>query len=141
MNGFLLDTNVVSELRKGARADKNVSCWIAERKETELFISVITLAELRRGIALLKPRDSDQADVLAKWCDQVEHDFGRTGHLLPIREAEANSWGDLMSVRNLPVLDAFLAATAISLDLTLVTRNVSDFHDLPLAVENPFASR
>ena len=138
MNGFLLDTNVVSELRKGARANAGLAAWFAARHRRELFLSAVTLAELRRGIALIVRRDADQAEHLRRWCDRVQRDFGRTGHLLAIRAAEAAEWGELMAVRPLPLMDGFLAATAKVHDLVLVTRNAVDFEGVPIQVENPF---
>ena len=141
MNGYLFDTNVVSELRKGVRADAHVTAWFARRDRRELFLSAITLAELRRGIALIARRDSAQADHLRVWCDRLQRDFGRTGRLLPIRAAEAAAWGELMALRPLPVLDGFLAATAQVHTLTLATRNEADFASLPVPVENPFAAQ
>lgn len=119
--------------------DANVADWFAGRRKRELFISSITLAELRRGIALLKRKDKQQAAVLQQWCDQVQRDFGRAGHLLSIRAAEAAAWGELMAKRPLPTLDAFLAATALVHDLTLATRNVADFDGVPVRLESPFA--
>lgn len=139
MNGYLLDTNVVSELRKGPRADLGLAGWIAQRNRRELFLSAVTLAELRRGIALLENRDPEQAETLRRWCDRVQRDFGRTGRLLPIRAAEAAAWGDLMAIRPLPIMDGFLAATAKVHDLTLTTRNEVDFVGLPIRIENPFS--
>ena len=138
MNGFLLDTNVVSELRKGVRANSGLASWFAERNRRELFLSAVTLAELRRGIALIARRDPAQAEHLRGWCDRVQRDFGHTGRLLPIRAAEAAAWGELMALRPVPILDGFLAATAKVHDLTLVTRNTDDFESLPIRVENPF---
>ena len=139
MIGFLLDTNIVSELRKGARANAGLAAWFNARNRRELFVSAVTLAELRRGVALIDRRDPAQAEHLRLWCDRVQRDFGRTGRLLSIRAAEAAAWGELMALRPLPVLDGFLAATAKVHDLTLVTRNERDFTSLPIRVENPFA--
>jgi predicted nucleic acid-binding protein len=141
VKGFLIDTNIVSELRKGPNADTALAAWFAERNRRELFLSVVTLAELRRGIALIARRDSAHADTLRQWCDRVQRDYGRTGRLLPIRAAEAAAWGELMAVRPLPIMDGFLAATAQVHDLTLVTRNETDFAGLPLHIENPFSKR
>ena len=141
MNGYLLDTNVVSELRKGARADLRVTAWFQRRNRRELFLNAITVAELRRGIALISKRDQAQADNLRIWCDRLQRDFGRTGRLLPIRAADAAAWGELMAIRPMPVLDCFLAATAQVHFLTFATRNEADFAGLQLAVENPFADR
>ena len=141
MRGYLLDTNAVSELRKGERANRNVTAWYQARDKRELYLSVVTLAELRRGIALIRNRDPFQADALDRWCHALQRGFSRAGHLLNLRAAEAAAWGELMAIRPLPILDAFLAATAKSHTLTLVTRNEADFAGLPITVENPFSER
>jgi predicted nucleic acid-binding protein len=139
MKGYLLDTNVVSELRKGERGNPRLAEWYRLRDKRELFLSVITLAEIRRGIALIRRRDPFQAAVLERWCETLQGEFGRAGHLLSVDPAEAAVWGELMSLRSLPILDAFLAATARTHGLTLVTRNEADFAGLPVDLENPFA--
>ena len=138
MRGYLLDTNVVSELRKGDRANTGLVAWYQARDKRELYLSVITLAELRRGIALIRLRDARQADVLDRWCRALQRGFSRVGHLLTLRPAEAAAWGELQAIRPLPILDAFLAATAQTHKLTLVTRNETDFVGLPITMENPF---
>lgn len=135
---YLLDTNVVSELRKGDRGNRNVTAWYEARDKRELYLSVITLAELRRGIALIRLRDPQQSDALDRWCCALQRGFSRAGHLLTLRPAEAAAWGELMAIRPLPILDAFLAATAQTHNLTLVTRNEADFAGLAVTVENPF---
>jgi predicted nucleic acid-binding protein len=134
----LLDTNVVSELRKGERANAGVTEWHRQRDKRELFLSVITIAELRRGIALIRRRDEPQAAALDRWCTVIERGFSRVGHLLTIRPAEANAWGELSAIRPLQIMDAFLAATALTHNLTLVTRNEAHFSHLTITVENPF---
>jgi len=141
VSGYLLDTNVVSELRKGTRADAGLRAWFSRRTRQELFLSSITLAEIRRGIALISRRDAAQAETLRDWCDRLQREYGRTGRLLPIRAAEAGAWGELMAVRTLSILDGFIAATARVHDLTLVTRNNAHFEGLPIRVENPFAKQ
>jgi toxin FitB len=138
MTGYLLDTNVVSELRKGDRANQGLAEWYRRRDKRELFLSVITLAEIRRGIALLRRRDPFQAAILERWSETLQREFGRAGHLLSLDPPEAAVWGELMSLRPLPILDAFLAATARTHKLTLVTRNEADFAGLPVDLENPF---
>jgi toxin FitB len=138
VKGFLLDTNVVSELRKGDRGNPGVAAWYRRRDKRELFLSIITLAELRRGIALIRRRDAQQAATLDRWCETLQREFRRVGHLLSLRPAEAAAWGELMALRPLPILDAFLAATAKTHQLTLVTRNEDDFAGLPVTLENPF---
>lgn len=138
MRGYLLDTNIVSELRKKDRADHRVVEWYAARARRELFLSVVTIAELCRGVALLRARDSQQAEMLERWCKGLQSGFSQVGHLLNVRTAEATAWGELMAIRPLPAMDAFLAATAQTHKLTLVTRNEADFVGLPITVENPF---
>jgi predicted nucleic acid-binding protein len=139
MKGYLLDTNVVSELRKGERGNPRLAEWYRLRDKRELFLSVITLAEIRRGIALIRRRDPLQAAILERWCETLQGEFGRAGHLLSVDPEQAAAWGELMSLRSLPILDAFLAATARTHGLTLVTRNQADFAGLPVDLENPFA--
>jgi len=139
VRGYLLDTNVVSELRKGDRANSGLAAWYRERDKRELYLSVITLAELRRGIALIGHRDARQAESLDRWSRTLQRGFSRAGHLLTLRPAEALAWGELMAIRPLPILDAFLAATAKTHNLTLVTRNRADFAELPVTLENPFS--
>jgi predicted nucleic acid-binding protein len=138
VNGYLLDTNVVSELRKRERCNAGLATWYAQRNRRELFLSSISLAELRRGIALAERRDPIRADHLRRWADRVQRKYGRIGHLISIRAAEAAAWGALQAIRPLPVLDGFLAATAKTHDLILVTRNEADFVGLPIMILNPF---
>jgi hypothetical protein len=138
VKGFLLDTNVVSELRKGPRMNVGLAAWYEKRDRRDLFISVITLAEIRRGIRLIARHDRKQGVALARWCDVMQKEFARAGHLLSLRASEADVWAELCAARPLPLMDAFLAATAKSHGLTLVTRNTNDFKDLPVAALNPF---
>ena len=133
---FLLDTNVVSELRRGDRCDPNVSAWYARVEETDIFLSVLVLGEMRRGIERIRRRDPQQTDVLERWLDEIVLRFA--GRILPIDEMTAEAWGRTYYVRNVPVVDGLLAATAIVHDLTLVTRNVSDVRGLGARVLNPF---
>ena len=133
---FLLDTNVVSELRRGDRCDPNVSAWYAGVEETDIFLSVLVLGEMRRGIERIRRRDPQQTVVLERWLDEIVLRFA--GRILPIDEMTAEAWGRTYFVRNAPVVDSLLAATAIVHDLTLVTRNVSDVRGLGARVLNPF---
>src|SRR4051812_46946832 len=112
--------------------------WYDQRNRRELFLSSVSLAEMRRGIALTARHDPEQADLLRRWADRVQRDFGRLGRLLSIRAAEAAIWGEFQAIRPLPILDAFLAATAKNHNLILVTRNESDFAGLPITTLNPF---
>jgi predicted nucleic acid-binding protein len=138
VNGYLLDTNVVSELRKRERCNLGLGTWYAERNRRELFLSAVSLAEIRRGIAQLAKRDRDQAYIFRLWADRMQRRYGRIGHLLSIRAAEAEIWGEFQAIRPLPILDGFLAATAKTHNLIMVTRNESDFAGLPITILNPF---
>ena len=136
---FLLDTNIISELRKGPRCDVGVADWYASVPEAGLFISVLALGEIRKGIELARRRqDGAQADVLELWLQTVVGRFSQ--RILPIDAIVAELWGQLYRVRNVPTIDGLLAATATAHDLTLVTRNVADVRDLGAKLLNPFSS-
>ncbi len=136
---FLLDTNVVSEWTK-PRPDVGIVTWLAEADEDRVFISVITLAELRHGIERL-PLGA-RRDRLDAWLtEQVPARF--EARVLSVDAETAHSWGCVMARRQAggrPVgtMDAFIAATAERHDLTLVTRNVSDFDALGIRLINPW---
>ena len=134
---YLLDTNVVSELRRPDRGDENVLAWYASVSADELFLSVLTLGEVRKGIELIRDRDPGQADVLESWLMYVEQHY--EARILSIDAAVANAWGQMHYVRNVPVVDGLLAATARVHNLTLVTRNVQHVQGLGVSLLNPFA--
>lgn len=139
MRGFLLDTNVLSEVRKGpARADAVVWQWWLGMQDRELFLSVMTLGEIRNGIDRLAVRDKPQALILERWLAGLNNSFNE--RVLEITREVADCWGRLQTIRSLPVVDALIAATALQHDLTLVTRNVPDFEGLGLTMINPFRS-
>lgn len=119
---WLLDTNVLSELRKGPRADTGVRRWFDEAVDRDLFTSVLVAGELRRGVESIRLRDRAAADGLAQWLESLVERFG--DRLLPIDTAVANRWGELNVPDPVPTVDGLLAATALVHDLTLVTRNV-----------------
>ena len=133
---FLLDTNVISEVRKGPRCDPNVSKWYAGLEESQLYLSVLTIAEIRRGVELIQRRDPNQAKVLDDWLGEVMKWFAT--RILTVDAQVADAWGKLSAIRPVPVVDGVLAATAMVHDLTLVTRNVSDVSGLGVQVLNPF---
>ena len=121
---FLLDTNVVSEVRKGERSDTNVSDWYAGADGSELFISSLTLGEIRRGIELVRQRgDIDQTETLEAWLQTLVEGF--SGRILSVDADVADTWGRMSALRPTPVIDGLLAATAKVHDMTLVTRNDS----------------
>ena len=139
MSGFLLDTNVLAELIKPG-PDCNVLRWVEEADETLLFLSVLTLGEIRSGIARLSR--SACRGRLETWL-QVDLRARFQDRILPIGEDIADRWGTISGAaatrgRPVPVIDGLLAATALSHNLTLVTRNASDFAGIDVAVLNPW---
>jgi toxin FitB len=136
---FLLDTNVVSEWVK-PRPNAGVITWLDEADEDRLYLSVVTLAELRRGIERLEP--GRRRKRLDEWLrEELPERF--EGRMLPVDAAVAESWGLLVARREtagraIGVMDAFIAATASAHDLTLVTRNVADFKGTLRSVLNPW---
>lgn len=132
---FLLDTNVLSELRK-PRPDAGVLAWFETVTSRELHVSVLVLGEIRQGIERLRLRDPARAAGFEQWLDTLRRDFA--DRLLPVSEAVALEWGRLASGPPLPVIDGLLAATAQAHGLTLVTRNIGDFARTGVATLNPF---
>jgi toxin FitB len=133
---FLVDTNVLAELRKGARFNAQVVAWNARHSPSVMFVSVLTLGEIRKGVELLRARDLAQAVVLDAWFGRVCDAFA--GRILPIDAAVADAWGRLNVPQPLPAIDGLLAATALTHGLTRVTRNVADFARARVPLLNPF---
>ena len=141
MSGFLLDTNVISELVK-PRPDPTVTRWIDATDESLLWLSVLTLGEIRKGIASLP--DASRRVSLGTWLD---HNLVLrfAGRILVIDQAVADRWGRiatkaLAGKSPLAVIDGLLAATAMQHNLTLVTRNTKDVAVTDVAVFNPWTS-
>ena len=133
---FLIDTNVISEVRKRAQCDRNVAAWYASIDDDALFLSVLVLGEIRKGIALAERRDRTKAAALEAWLNAVDAAFAE--RILPIDRAVADEWGRMSAARPIPVIDGLLAATAKVHDMTLVTRNDGDVARLGAKVLNPF---
>jgi predicted nucleic acid-binding protein len=133
---FLIDTNIISEIRKGERCDAHVSAWYASIADEDLFLSTLVLGEIRKGVELARPRDPDKATALERWLRQVEAGFD--GRVLGIDNAVSDQWGRMSAIRPIPVIDGLLAATAATFGLTLVTRNDRDVAGLGAIVLNPF---
>jgi hypothetical protein len=136
---FILDTNVVSELRKAkaGRADPNVAAWAADAVTATLFISVITILELEAGILLVARRDSEQAATLRAWLDQhVLPAFA--GRVLAVDTAVAQRCARLHVPDRKSDRDALIAATALVHGMTVVTRNVADFAAIGVALLDPW---
>ena len=133
---FLLDTNIISELRKGSRCNAGVSAWFGAASDTELFTSVVVIGELRRGVERARGRDPRHAAALERWLQEVAEYYG--DRVLPIDARVGDAWGRLSARRSLPVVDGLLAATARVHDMTLVTRNTVDVEGIDVSLLNPF---
>jgi len=133
---YLIDTNIISEVRKGSRCDPRVSAWYASIAEEDLFLSTLILGEIRKGVALARSRDAVKAALLERWLREVESAFA--GRVLGIDNTVSDWWGRMCAIRPVPVIDGLLAATALSNGLTLVTRNDRDMAGLGVSVLNPF---
>ena len=133
---YLIDTNIISEVRKGARCDAHVSAWYASVSDEDLFLSTLVLGEIRKGIELARLRDSGKALALERWLQEVEVAFN--GRVLGIDNAVSDRWGRMSAIRPIPAIDGLLAATALTNGLTLVTRNDRDVAGLGAIVFNPF---
>lgn len=134
---YLVDTNVLSELKR-RQVNESVAQWFADRPANSLYISVLTLGEIRKGINhRIEPA---RRQTLIDW---LEFDLPRffLDRVLPIDTAVANRWGKLAAdtARPLPAIDSLVVATALTHGLALVTRNVRDFEGLGVEVINPFA--
>ena len=136
---YLIDTNIISEVRKGPRCDPNVASWYEKIDDASLYLSVLVIGEIRKGIERIRPKDNAQANAIEKWLQAVDKAFGE--RILPVDRAVANEWGRLNASRPLPVIDGLLAATAKTHRMTLVTRNTADIAGLDVYILNPFELR
>ena len=133
---YLLDTNIISELQKGARATSSVQDWFAQASYGDLFLSVLIIGELQQGIARLRRRDAPQAGRLAEKLRTLESTF--QDRILPITTPIAKRWAENNVPNPLPLVDGLLAATAQEHGLILVTRNTRDVAPSGVATLNPF---
>lgn len=133
---FLLDTNVISELRKGDRANPNVLAWFGGLEDEEIYLSVLTIGEIRRGIESVRRRDPDSAVALDSWLARLSEDH--RDRILPVDRAISEEWGRLSVPDPLPVIDGLLAATAKVKGLKFATRNVADVESTGIEVVDPF---
>jgi toxin FitB len=136
---YLIDTNIISEARKGTRCDINVAAWYASVDDADIYVSVLVLGEIRRGIERARSNDPRRAQSLETWLLTVQSSF--SDRLLPVDQLVADEWGRMSAKRSVPSIDGLLAATAKVHGMTLTTRNLSNVADLGAAVLNPFERR
>jgi len=132
---YLLDTNVVSELHKRT-PDPAVRAWIAAVPDDQLFISVLNIGEIRRGVQVARQRDLASAERLHAWLERTIEQFA--DRIVPIVLRDALLWGQFTAGNRIPVDDAMLAAQAAARDWTLVTRNIKDVERTGVRLLNPF---
>lgn len=132
---YLLDTNVISAVRRPDRAPR-VAAWLADKAEADLFLSVITLGEIERGICQQQPRDPGFAADLRAWLDRTMRVFG--DRILAFGAEDARIWGRLSQQIGHPGADLMIAATALRHGAVVVTGNAADFAPTGVALENPF---
>jgi predicted nucleic acid-binding protein len=131
---YLLDTNVISELRR-QRPHGSVVAWLQEIADADLHLSAVTLGELQAGVEVCRERDPEKASEIEAWIDQV----AQTWNVLPLDGRTFRAWAKLMHRQQDHLLaDALIAATAIVHHLVVVTRNVSDFSAFGVRIVNPF---
>ena len=139
---YLLDTCVISECVK-KNPDANVVSWMNGRHDSDLFLSAVTIAEIKKGIFKIKPDQPQKVMLLQNWLHIVELEFVQ--RILPLNDGVLSTWARLsaqteMQGNTLAVMDSLIAATASSYGLTLVTRNVDDFKNCGLVLVNPFTT-
>lgn len=138
---YLLDTNIISELRKKERANAGLRRFVRQLadQEAQTYISVVTVGELRRGVDLIRHRgDMTQAEALEAWLQNLLDDYA--DNILDFGKEEAQIWGRLRVPHPENALDKQIAATALCYGLTLVTRNMGDFVQTGVILLNPFES-
>jgi predicted nucleic acid-binding protein len=133
---FLLDTNVLSEVRK-PRPDDRVMAFLESVEPDDLFVSALTVGELHRGVERLRPTDPQGAAAIAAWLTGMERSFA--DRILPVDVAVAARWGLLSADRSRPVVHTLIAATALAHDLTVVTRNVHDMRGIDVRTVDPWS--
>lgn len=132
---YLLDTNVVSELHKRT-PNPAVRAWIAAVPDDQLYISVLNIGEIRRGVQVARQRDLASAERLHAWLERTIEQFA--DRIVPVVLGDALLWGQFTAGNRIPVDDAMLAAQAAARDWTLVTRNIKDVERTGVRLLNPF---
>ncbi len=132
---YLIDTSVISELNK-RNPSEAVTAWFESVDGAKLYLSVLVVGEIRQGIERLRPRDPGRAERVESWLGRLAKEY--EDRLIPITSAVAEQWGRLNAERTLSVIDGLIAATGLTHDLTLVTRNVADFDGTSVRLLDPF---
>jgi toxin FitB len=130
---YLVDTNVVSEARRGS---KPAVAWLRSVDPASVHLSTLTLGEIMRGVALKQRSDPNAAGRLAEWLRKIRHDHA--DRILPVTDQISVEWGRIAAIRPRGDIDGLIAATAIVHDLILVTRNVADFEDTGASIVDPW---
>jgi toxin FitB len=138
VSGFLLDTNVISELRKGDRGDQGVKRWVEAQTSDDLWLSVLVVGELLRGVELVRRRDPLSAAALDQWLNRLNDQY--EDRILQITSQITQRWAMVTVPDPVPVIDGLLAATALEHDLVLVTRNTKDVKSTGALTHNPFSN-
>jgi predicted nucleic acid-binding protein len=133
---YLIDTNVISEVRKGDKCDRQVASWYASIDDADIYLSVLVLGEIRRGVECVRVGDPARSRALDRWLAEVVKAFA--GRIIPVDQAVADAWGRMSAGRTVPAVDALMAATAKVYGMTLATRNVARVADLGADILNPF---
>jgi Predicted nucleic acid-binding protein, contains PIN domain len=138
--GWLLDTNVLAEIRRieRGRGDAGVARWWVGIDEADIYLSALALGEIRKGIELARPRDAAQASALDAWLDALARHYAE--RILAVDQRVAEQWGRFSVPQPRPVIDTLIAATAAVHGLTLVTRNVADMPTAGVRVFNPYTA-
>ena len=134
---YLLDTNVLSEARR-PRGDEGVKGWLSSVPAGELYLSVLVIGEVRRGVERLKRRDPDGAETYEAWLGAVLHDYA--DRILPVDAEIAEEWGRMSVPDPVPIVDGLMAATAKVRGMTFVTRNTADVARTGARLLNPFGT-
>jgi len=132
---YLLDTNTLSELRK-RRPDPRVTSWFDTIPKAELYLSCLTVGEIRRGIERLRRKDEIQAKLIERWLIGLRRLY--QDRIVPVDTEITERWGRISAATTLPAIDGLLAATALARDWTMVTRNTADFTSSGVRVLNPW---
>jgi len=133
---YLIDTNIISEVRKGSACNPCVAAWYRSIDDENIYLSALVLGEIRKGIERARPKEPAKALALEKWLSTLSRSFAE--RILPVDRAVADEWGRMSAKRPVSTVDALLAATAKVHGMTLATRNTSHVTDLGANVLNPF---